>query len=130
MTSFNELPQEIKEAIKFDLGMYDETHVTFENGRYVVSPNIVLRNHYSNDFKFIGTYKAKEIFTRDEHITAEIMAYGYSPTYGIVFYPNKNMWSDNERAFESVRDAFIQKEIKSYVDMFGCEPSQEWIDMH
>jgi hypothetical protein len=57
MTVFNKLPQDIQEQVKADLGMYDETHVTFENGSYIVSSNVVLRNHYPTDHTYIGTYK-------------------------------------------------------------------------
>jgi hypothetical protein len=128
MTVFNKLPQDIQEQVKADLGMYDETHVTFENGSYIVSSNVVLRNHYPTDHTYIGTYKATDIFTREEHIKAQIMTFGYSPTYGINFYTNKQAWSDETLKYEDIRNAYIREEIKSYVDMFGHEPSQEWIN--
>ena len=66
--NFNTLPDDVQSEIKEWLKVYDETHVTFENGKYKVSSSVSIRSHYPDDFKVIGSYKADEIFTKEERM--------------------------------------------------------------
>ena len=75
MTNLNTLPIEIQEKVKRILKAYDEVHVIFEYGEYHVSPSISLKATYSEDHKFIGTYKANEIFTPEERIINYVEAF-------------------------------------------------------
>ena len=65
---FNLLPIEIQEDAKKALRAYDRVYVIYEYGKYNVSVAISLKSHYADDHKFIGEYKAKEIFTPEERI--------------------------------------------------------------
>ena len=125
---FNTLPKEVQEKIISDLGCFNKTNVIYENGKYEVSPHTFITNTYAEDHRFIGTFEATEILTEEEHITAQILCFGYAPSYGIYFYKNKNAWNELTRKYEHVRKQFLENEIKSYIATFGKEPSQEWLD--
>jgi hypothetical protein len=56
------------------------------------------------------------------------MAFEYSPTYNVNFYPNKQAWNDKARKYEHVRNDFIKKEVAHYTALMGYAPSQEWIN--
>ena len=66
MANFNTLPIEVQADIKKALRAYDRAFVVFEYGEYHVSVGISLKAQYAPDHKFIGEYKATEIFTEDE----------------------------------------------------------------
>lgn len=66
MKNFNELPAELQERIKNYLRAYDECPVFYENGRYDFT--ICIKKEYAPDHEYIGTYKAKDIFTEEERI--------------------------------------------------------------
>jgi len=68
MKSFNELPMDIQNEVKNDLKVYAKTNVTFENGAYHVDPGVALKAVYAPDHEFIGTYKAKDVFTEKERM--------------------------------------------------------------
>ena len=72
---FNELPKEVQEEVKDWLKVYNETHVTFENGHYKVSSSISLLAKYPEDFKVIGDYKANEVFTAEERMVNYIVSF-------------------------------------------------------
>lgn len=75
MTNLKTLPIEIQEKVKSVLKAYDEVHVVFEYGEYHVSAGIALKATYGDDHKFIGTYKATEIFTPEERIINYVEAF-------------------------------------------------------
>lgn len=79
MTNLNTLPIEIREKVKSVLKAYDEVHVIFEYGEYHVSAGISLKAVYADDHKFIGTYKANEIFTPEERIINYVEAFHEYP---------------------------------------------------
>jgi hypothetical protein len=68
MRNLNTLPIETIKKIKEVLKAYDEVNVYFEDGQYHVSTGRCLRATYGQDFKNIGTYKAKDVYTEQERI--------------------------------------------------------------
>lgn len=66
MKDLNTLPKEVQHEVKSILKAYDEVNVIFEYGEYHVSPGITLKARYAEDHEFIGTYKAKEVYTEPE----------------------------------------------------------------
>ena len=68
MKNLNTLPSEVIEKVKNTLRAYDEVHVIFEYGEYHVSAGLCIKATYGADHEFIGTYKAKEVFTDKERI--------------------------------------------------------------
>lgn len=68
MRDLNTLPIETIKKIKDVLKAYDEVNVYFENGQYHVSTGHCLRATYGTDFKNIGTYKSKDVYTKQERI--------------------------------------------------------------
>jgi hypothetical protein len=68
MRDLNTLPIETIKKVKEVLKAYDEVNVYFEDGQYHVSPGRCLRATYEQDFKNIGTYKAKDVYTEQERI--------------------------------------------------------------
>ena len=66
MKNLNTLPNEVQHEVKSILKAYDEVNVIFEYGEYNVSPGITLKASYAEDREFIGTYKAKEVYTEQE----------------------------------------------------------------
>lgn len=82
MMNFNELPYEVQNKAKDVLKAYDRVYVTYENGAYNVSAGIALKASYAADHKFIGDYKAKEIFTEEEQILNYMESFHeYHPRY-------------------------------------------------
>lgn len=65
---FKTLPIEVQEDAKKALRAYDRVYVIYEYGKYNVSVAIGLKSKYAPDHKFIGEYKAEEIFTPEERI--------------------------------------------------------------
>jgi hypothetical protein len=68
MRNLNTLPIETIKKVEEVLKAYDEVNVYFEDGQYHVSPGRCLRATYEQDFKNIGTYKAKDVYTEQERI--------------------------------------------------------------
>ena len=64
-------------AIVSDLSAYDETNITFEYGRFVVSPSISICKEYADDHTFIGTVKQEEWFTKEQIKALHELAFGY-----------------------------------------------------
>ena len=62
------LPVEVQAKVKEILKAYDEVYVIYEYGEYHVSASICLKAVYASDHKFIGEYKAKDVFTSEERI--------------------------------------------------------------
>jgi hypothetical protein len=85
---FNKLPENIQQEIKEILRAFDDVNVVFENGRYNVSVGIALTNFYDKDRKFIGTYKAVDIYTEEERIVNYIEEFLDYP----IFYKGNRDW--------------------------------------
>lgn len=83
----NTLPKEIQEKIKDILKAYDEVHVTYEEGDYHFG--LYLKLYYSEDFKVIGTFYAKDIFTDEERIINYIEQFHSYPSE----YKGKKDWN-------------------------------------
>lgn len=80
MREFNTLPIEEQARIKRELKAYDIVDVFFEDGRY--THGVCLKNRYADDHEYIGTYRAKDIYTEDERIENYINEFNcYPPNY-------------------------------------------------
>ena len=64
-------------AIVSDLSAYDETNITFEYGRFVVSPSVCICKEYADDHTFVGTVKQEEWFTKEQIKALHELAFGY-----------------------------------------------------
>ncbi|GHV28140.1 hypothetical protein AGMMS4952_11110 [Spirochaetia bacterium] len=62
-------PQEVQFQIKGALKAFDTVHVYFENGEYQVSPHVCLKSQYAPDHRFISSYSACEVYSREDRIT-------------------------------------------------------------
>lgn len=80
MKAFNELPVEERARIRNTLKAYDEVVVFYENGKYVYG--VCIKSEYAPDLKYIGTYRAEDIYTEDERIENYINEFNsYPPNY-------------------------------------------------
>ena len=68
---------QLMSAIVSDLSAYDETNITYEYGRFVVSPSISICKEYADDHTFIGTVKQEEWFTKEQIKALHELAFGY-----------------------------------------------------
>ena len=64
-------------AIVRDLSAYDETYITFEDGRFVTSPSVCMCKEYAEDQVYIGKVKKEEWFTKEQIIALHELAFGY-----------------------------------------------------
>lgn len=64
-------------AIAYDLCAFGETNITFEYGRFEVSPNLSIKNEYAPDHTFIGTVKSTEWYTAEQLKALHEVAFGY-----------------------------------------------------
>ena len=64
-------------AIAHDLCCYGETNITFENGKFDVSPSLSITNTYAPDHTFVGTVKAKEWYTDEQLKALHEVGFGY-----------------------------------------------------
>lgn len=53
---FKLFSEEVQEKVISVLGAYDECNVSYENGRWEVSPNCWIVSKYAKDHKFYGTF--------------------------------------------------------------------------
>ena len=60
--------KDIVEDVKRTLKCYDETYITYEYGEYKEMPMIGIYKEYAPDHKFIGSVRAKDIYTLEERI--------------------------------------------------------------
>jgi len=63
-----ELPVSIQNEIKQTLKAFDEVSVIFEYGKYNVSTSVCIKAVYGEDHQVMGTYKSKEVFSKEEQI--------------------------------------------------------------
>lgn len=79
MTKFNELPEEVQNAVLKILKAYDEVDVIFENSNYQVKVAAVLKMGYDSDFQYIGTYYAEDLYTPEQRDLNYIETFGCEP---------------------------------------------------
>lgn len=66
MEKLSSLPQEVQERVKNTLKAYDEVDVWYEYGRYTLGT--ALTKTYAPDHRFVGTYRASDVYTEEERI--------------------------------------------------------------
>ena len=76
---FNTLPEEVKADVLSTLKSFNEVNVIFEYGKYHVSTGISIKCHYADDHKYIGCFKADEMFTEDERMLNYVEAFHEYP---------------------------------------------------
>ena len=64
-------------AIVSDLSAYNETYITYQYGRFEVSPALSITAEYAKDHTFIGTVKKSEWFTKEQIKALHELAFGY-----------------------------------------------------
>ena len=64
------LPYQVAEEAMNHLLDYDDVTIIFEYGRYNVSPHVMISNQYAKDRKYIGNFKAVEIYPNEKERTA------------------------------------------------------------
>lgn len=69
--------EQLFEKVASDLCAFDETHITFQNGAFEVSPNLAITKEYASDHTFIGTVKAEEWYTKEQRKAMHEVAFGY-----------------------------------------------------
>jgi len=62
------LPAFVCAKVRDVLCAYDKAHVVFQNEQYEVSPSTCITATYPKDFRFVGTFKASDVFSADEMI--------------------------------------------------------------
>lgn len=90
MRELNTLPQEVQEKVKNVLKAYDEVHVTFEDGDFYTSTGVALKAAYAKDFEVIGTYRADEVYTKEERMLNYINVFQDYP----IEYKGKRNYKD------------------------------------
>lgn len=90
MKELNTLPSEVVEKVKKVLRAYDEVHVIYEYGEYHVTTSLCIKATYAPDDEFIGTYKAKEVFTPEERMLNYINSFQDYP----IEYKGKRNYKD------------------------------------
>lgn len=69
--------EELISAIIRNLSTYDETNIIYENGEFKVLSSISILRRYAPDYKFIGTVKAKEWFTKKQIKALHELGFGH-----------------------------------------------------
>ena len=64
-------------AIVKNLTTYDETNITYENGKFEVSPGIAILKEYAPDYEVIGKVKVNEWFTKEQIKALHELGFGY-----------------------------------------------------
>jgi len=72
----NTLPDYIQACVRNTLKCYDETSVLFYNGKYHERTGTMLLATYPADYKVIGYYTAKEVYTLEERENNYIEQFG------------------------------------------------------
>ena len=65
---FDLLPPDVQDEVRTALKAYNKAYVIYEYGKYNVSVGIAIKNHYTDDHEFIGTYYADDVFSTEERI--------------------------------------------------------------
>lgn len=68
--------QLISEVVRV-LSTYAEANITFEYGRFEVSPNVWITAKYAEDHTFIGTVKTEEWFSKEQIRALHELSFGY-----------------------------------------------------
>ena len=77
LEKLNQLPSETANEIKRVLRAYDECYVTYEYGKFNVSVGITIKAKYGTDYKWIGEFKAEEIYSQEERYQNFKEVFGY-----------------------------------------------------
>ena len=64
-------------VIAKNLCAFDKTNITYEYGKFCVSPSIVITREYASDYTFIGTVVAKEWYTEEQLKALHEVSFGY-----------------------------------------------------
>lgn len=62
LKDLNALNIDVMLKVMKDLIYYNETHVIYQNKKFEVSTGIMLCDKYPDDYKFIGSFKASDIY--------------------------------------------------------------------
>lgn len=73
----NSLPQETKDNVLSTLKAFNECTLIFSNGCYQVSVAYFLLERYSEDYKVIGCFSQKDIYTIEERVKNFREEFGY-----------------------------------------------------
>jgi hypothetical protein len=61
-----DLPADIQKEVRNTLTVFNQANVVFEYGKYHVSAHTCIKAHYNYDHFVCGTYKADEVYTKEE----------------------------------------------------------------
>lgn len=64
----NSLPENVQHQVCENLRIFDKVYVTYENGSYRVSSSVVLKKHYAEDYKVIGTLDAVDVYSPEDRL--------------------------------------------------------------
>ena len=87
MLKFNELPEDIQNAVLKVLKAYDEVDVIFEDSKYQLVFGdsryqlifAILKKDYAADFQYIETYYAEDLYSTKQRDLNYIEVYGCEP---------------------------------------------------
>lgn len=79
--ALEELPEETQQEVRDTLRAFDECYVEYFNNQWYVSTCIVLLAKYPRDQFTAGTYKAKEVYTKEQRRQNFIEEFGYAPCF-------------------------------------------------
>lgn len=69
--------EQLISAIASDLCASDETYITYEYGKFIVSPSLSIVKEYTDDYTFIGKVKTMEWYTKEQRQAMHEIAFGY-----------------------------------------------------
>lgn len=72
-----ELPVEVIQEVEKVLKCFDEANITYEYGKYEVSPHIAILAKYAPDHKYIGYIKVETYYTLEERKKNFKETFGY-----------------------------------------------------
>lgn len=64
------LPYQVAEEAMNCLLDYDDVTIIYEDGKYNVSANMIISSQYAKDRRYIGNFKAIEIYPNEKERTA------------------------------------------------------------
>ena len=71
------LPEEIQMKVKNTLKAFDKVNVEFESGKFSASVGCCIKSSYGYDHFVCGTYRADEVYTKEERRQNYIEEFGY-----------------------------------------------------
>jgi hypothetical protein len=99
--TYSTLSIEVQNKIMDTLKAFDDVNVIFEYGKYHVSTGICVKKEYGEDFKVIGKFTAKEMYTVNTQIENYINEFMSYP----IEYKGKKDWNmikkmNNEKEYD------------------------------